>query len=538
MATKDRERSRDRSQDTVQFLPNLIDTDRKPWTIREVEIQDSSVDLTNHKANVPRPFTESQKLARRHELGHVKYTPKDWHVEIPLVMRHGPRLGVELDPTICLWFSKMVEENRIDWLLWSRKRIDLRPCREALAWDGMPLPTEYPIAVGNVLQLVWTVWASRGLKKLPDAPPEREPDEETAEYFDKCWAIVGQHPRGNEIAVAIVRGCLAIYKQPTDIVRRRVAAELASFFPIQELPTPDEKEEEKEEQREAKQKQAQVEQTRDDDSNVEVTGGHLITRGILQIHDHTIGRRRPKKAIPGIHVPKAFGTKLRYPQRYMLDKNVFGKKQRSQASIMVDVSGSMRWSHDDLMQLMDRMPAAWVGIHGGFEDMNNPSGVFGRICVLAKDGRFANFNGLDTGFNNSNAVDIESLEVLGQWPGPRFWLSDGFVWGGPHVMKRWPGDSEDTPQYDTPYLQVAGYIVYHVNRLMKRHGILRVNDMATLLQLLERKPVTLYRSCINYKDASDVSSTKGHGRTPAATFGGLEGMYPPHLREEPVRFSL
>jgi hypothetical protein len=150
----------------VHFAPELIELQGRSWDVEEVEIIQASVDLVNAKARVPQARTPAQKLARKHEGGHVKYTPGpgrkhgDWPSSIARVME---KVGPTADYDACVKLSKMLEENRIDWLLWDRHKIDLRPAREVLDWGQMPDPDTLLQATGIVLQLAWTVWASRGL---------------------------------------------------------------------------------------------------------------------------------------------------------------------------------------------------------------------------------------------------------------------------------------------------------------------------------------------------------------------------------------
>ena len=519
------------------LLPQLVDPDRKPWTVTEVDLVESAVDTQFKKAYVPPAYSEAQKLARIHELGHVKYSPNNWYAVLGEAMGlPTPRITPpdELDPAVVLHFLKMVEENRIDWLLWSRHGADIRPAREALAWDGMPLPDSVSDAVGYVLQLCWTVWASRGISKAPNAPPVRDADEETAEFFDKCWAIVLQHPQGQIIAQFIVSGCLSIYSKPTHTNRNRIAVMLAQFFPKKPPPQPDEKEEEKEEQQEAEEQEKQQQQQQADDAGG-TAGVEVLTRGHVQIHDHTGVRRRQRAPARSTLQPMPYGQQFKYPHRHVLDRNVFARKKTSTVSIMIDTSGSMKWTNEMLMALIDRMPSVWIGTHESFrtaEDRN----VYGRICILAKNGVFAEYQGREPGSGGGNAVDIEALEELVKWPGPRFWLSDGYVWGGPRE-----GPYPDLPEEkQTAYLRRSGAIMYRCHELMKRYNILRVNTMEDMLALLERKAVTVYTTCVNQGELADRAGRQyvrnSFGHTVAQIYGSE--AYPPDWTESPLRYQL
>lgn len=402
--------------------------------------------------------------------------------------------GVTPLPNAVIKISKMLEENRIDWLLWDRKGIDLRPAREVLDWKLMPDPDSLLGALGDCLQLAWTVWASRGLGKgIPNLPPARTPDADVGEYFDKCWGYLVRENR--ELAMAMIRGCLAMYKNPTDQRRNEVASELATFFPIPEdepepertpPPKPAEAEEQKQAEREEREYEQEIEKQETG------AGSEVTVEGGVEYHDHTASVRRPSMRIARRRVPVAQGVDMRYAHRYMLDKAVFSQRLLTEGGLMIDGSGSMDWTNDDMVEIMNLIPAIWVGIYSGFNEYD-PSAwkrghIFARICTIAKQGRFAKFTGLDMGHNGGNECDFEALQLLAKWPAPRFWLSDGIVCGGKHT-----GPPEHHAQ--SGYMNSRdGLLHERCSAWMKRHGILRVPDKETLFKLLKRQRVTLYRS--------------------------------------------
>jgi len=311
-------------------LPELIEPEPGAWTIHSVDIRQSSVDTTNREANVPEPHTPAQRLARMHEWGHVKHSPSpfqpngNWPVVFLRVTEIATsERGVTPDPNAVQRLSKMLEENRIDWLLWSRYGIDLRPAREVLDWSVWPDPDTLLDAICLCLQLAWTVWASRGLsRKISNLPPPRSPDPATGECFDKHWKYLTDENK--DLAMAMIAGCLAMYEDPTDDRRNRVAAELATFFPAQiqeKEEQPPEKPEEREKQREAKRR----EQERDEEEDKQETGAGAAvqTKGRIEYHDHTTAIRRPSMRIARRSVPVSQGIHFKYAHRYMLDKAVF-----------------------------------------------------------------------------------------------------------------------------------------------------------------------------------------------------------------------
>jgi hypothetical protein len=481
------------------LLPQFVEPVAGSWTVTEVDIGQSAVDTEHRTAYVPNAYTPAQRLARLHELGHVKYSPSpfqphgDWAMVFKIVTNRAMDRGVTPLPNAVLKISKMLEENRIDWLLWDRHGIDLRPAREVLDWKLLPDPSDELAALGDCLQLAWTVWASRGLGNgIPNLPPARTPDADTGEFFDKAWKFLADENR--ELALAMIKGCLSMYREPTDERRNQVAAELACFFPIpEEEPEPERTPPQKQPEKEAEEAAEKAE----DDYEAEVdkhetgVGSEVTQEGGVQYHDHTASVRRPSLRIARRRVPVAQGVDMRYAHRYMLDKAVFSQRLLTEGGLMIDGSGSMSWTNDDMIEIMRVVPAIWVGIYSGFGSVWSRrvggSRAYARICTIAKQGRFARFDGLDVGYNDGNDCDLEALQLLARWPKPRFWLSDGIVCGGVHKGK--PEHHEDVG-----FMNRDGRLHELCSAWMKRHDILRVPDKESLFKLLKRQRVTLYRT--------------------------------------------
>jgi hypothetical protein len=510
----------------AQYLgfPELIEPIPGPWEIAEVSIQDAAVDLTNRRAQVPEALTPAQRLARMHEWGHVKLSPSpyqpdgDWPNAILTVTRLCVDRGITPDPGAVSHISKMLEENRVDWLLWDEYGIDIRGAREVLDWTLMPDPETDLQALGECLQLAWTVWASRGLGKgIPNLPPPRVPDAATGEYFDKCWKYLLDNNR--PIAVAMIRGCRAMYENPSHARRNEVAAELAALFPAQtpESKQPPQKPAEQEAQQQARRDHEMHEQYLEEmETGV---GSEAQTIGGIQYHDHTARIRRPSMRIARRGIPVAQGIDMRYAHRYLLDKAIFRQRLLTEGGLMIDGSGSMHWTNDDLVAVVNALPAIRVGIyHGMWQTRADRDPAYARICTLAKEGRFAVYPGKDPGASAGNDADLEALQLLATWPKPRFWLSDGLVCGGKHL---------GPPRYHAVmgrYTRSDGRLHELCSALMKRHEIVRVPSREVLFRLLARQRVTLYRTTRAGLDAPD-----NHG---------ADVWWPETVRPEPVTFSL
>lgn len=477
------------------YLPELIEPTPGVWEINEVDIGESAVDTQNRRAFVPKPNTPAQRLARLHEGGHVKYSPRDWDKRILTALRGAKALDGghrDFDPRAAEKIQKMLEENRIDWILWDRHGIDLRPCRETLDWGKMPDPPTVLSALGMSLQLAWTVWASRGLgSKTPisNPPPARTVDHDTGEYFDRCWSMILEEDE--KLARTMIRACMRMYQSPTHEMRDKVAAELLLFFPLEEQeeekPPP-----QKQEEQEAQDQAEKEEQKHEDHMEALDTGvgSEVFTSGHIQLHDHTAAVRRPSMRIARRSVPVPQGTGFRFAHRYFLDRSVFSQRLLTEAGIMIDGSGSMLWTDEDMQFLMTKLPAVQVGVYSGIDGVFAPDGtrIWGRICTIAKKGRFAKFTGLDPECNGANCVDYEALQVLATWPKPRLWLSDGLVCGGLHG-----GEPAKYHLAIGEYL-TNGKLHEMCDAIMKRAEIYRVPTREVMHKLLNRERVRVYRS--------------------------------------------
>jgi hypothetical protein len=356
----------------------------------------------------------------------------------------------------------------------------------------MNVPTEPYRALGMVLQLAWTVWGSKGLSTIADAPPPRTPDPAAVEFFDACWSVVEDY--NDQILPAMIRACLKMYEQPTNRMRNEIAAELSTFFPpVQQEEKPDLpplKPEEQAKQDEAKKDEEAREQKKEEEAHG--AGAEPQEQGHWEIHDHTTSIKRPSMRIARKERPVFAGVKFTFMHRYMLDKAVFAQRLLTEGGIMIDGSGSMNWTDEDMELVLSKMPAVWIGKYNGANKYTDKGRIYGRVCILAKNGLFAKHMGRrESDSTQGNEVDLEALKMLATWPKPRLWLSDGLVCGGKF---------DDRPVYHPGmggWIERHGVLAEKCNQVMRSGEILRVPDLETMHRLLRRERVTLYGSCVS-----------------------------------------
>lgn len=117
------------------------------------------------------------------------------------------------------------------------------------------------------------------------------------------------------------------------------------------------------------------------------------------------------------------GTVLAYPHRFLADKAVFASKVMAEgkAAVLIDTSGSMGLTLDQIAEIVRLMPGAIVGTYNGHSQE-------GRLHIVVRNGMWVDAEHLAPPFGG-NGVDGPALRWLSKQRGPKFWVSDGYVHG-------------------------------------------------------------------------------------------------------------
>jgi hypothetical protein len=116
-------------------------------------------------------------------------------------------------------------------------------------------------------------------------------------------------------------------------------------------------------------------------------------------------------------VPKHIG-------RLLSDQRLFDvKRKRPGGTVLIDTSGSMGLSSDDIDKLVMAAPGCTVAVYGGC------SGDDGRMRLLADKGKVAEREYRVRAGHGANLIDGPALMWLAKQNEPRFWVSDGCVTG-------------------------------------------------------------------------------------------------------------
>jgi len=119
------------------------------------------------------------------------------------------------------------------------------------------------------------------------------------------------------------------------------------------------------------------------------------------------------------------GAIPRYMHRITIDQRVFGRRRKRvifQGTVLIDHSGSMSLSTDEVEEILTRWPAVTIATYSGM-------GGSGKLRVIARNGKRAENRWLGRPSGGENVVDGPALDWLAKQKGPRVWISDGHVTG-------------------------------------------------------------------------------------------------------------
>lgn len=114
--------------------------------------------------------------------------------------------------------------------------------------------------------------------------------------------------------------------------------------------------------------------------------------------------------------------------RLPVDGRVFTRKRNRQGggTVLVDVSGSMSLSSEEVQEVLARWPGVTVATYSG-------CGGEGFLRIIGSRGNRATDDECAVS-RGGNIVDGPALEWLSGMPGPRVWISDGLVTGANETL--------------------------------------------------------------------------------------------------------
>jgi hypothetical protein len=173
----------------------------------------------------------------------------------------------------------------------------------------------------------------------------------------------------------------------------------------------------------------------------ELQGGGLQPGTMVIKHD--ISKMRQADHYKGVRLrprrkPSAYGATFKYTHRLLTDKACFSTPMKDNlGTVLIDVSGSMTFTKEDLEAMLQFSGRATIAIYAGLQ-------VTGELIVLAKGGRCVPKIPYSKVIRHNNVIDVPAMEWLINQPSPRWWVCDGHVTG----LHNRTGKSISVPVYN------------------------------------------------------------------------------------------
>jgi hypothetical protein len=190
--------------------------------------------------------------------------------------------------------------------------------------------------------------------------------------------------------------------------------------------------------------------------------GRAAKWGEMRVETLPASRSRPIPALARSTAHCDHGAALAAPHRLPVDGRVFHRRRRQRGgTVLIDASGSMRFTPADLERITAAASLATVAIYAGH-------GRKGTLSVVAARGRMASADALASSARGiGNVIDGPALRWLAGQQEPRVWVSDGLVTG--------TGDRSSTD------------LVVDAIRICRQGRITRAENPDSVCQLLRSK---------------------------------------------------
>ena len=126
--------------------------------------------------------------------------------------------------------------------------------------------------------------------------------------------------------------------------------------------------------------------------------------------------------------PMDYGYNPKYINRYCIDKKIFKQRQKVYGgTILIDASGSMSFSGDDILEIMQQLPAVKIAMY----NIRHSYGSIrkGSIRIIGNNGKRATEEYMDRHSGGGNGIDGPALRWLSKQKPKRIWVSDMYVFG-------------------------------------------------------------------------------------------------------------
>tara|TARA_B100000214_G_scaffold370595_1_gene345516 strand:+ start:8898 stop:10469 length:1572 start_codon:yes stop_codon:yes gene_type:complete len=126
--------------------------------------------------------------------------------------------------------------------------------------------------------------------------------------------------------------------------------------------------------------------------------------------------------------PMEYGTNPKYINRYCVDKKIFKQKQRTYGgTILIDASGSMAFNGQDILEIMQELPAVTIAMYN--DRTESREWEKGALRIIGAGGKRVTTDYLSKWSGGGNLVDGPALDWLAKQKPARIWVSDMYVFG-------------------------------------------------------------------------------------------------------------
>ena len=443
-----------------------------PWKIFEDEVQPRTSTLS-HEMYVPTSDeicilcgSDHNKMIRRHELGHAKWSPKtvgklkpnesEKCIEICEEVRVNYNLSC-MDVTLDDWTvceSKFIEKTQ--QVFYNGSIFDIT------AWILMNMKpgtrNEYYYSKSDSLEDMAIMKVMKELLNMQEESPGN-PLQMTKLRLQQL-AFAHKQAASLYRLITTTRGW---GRRPTKYNKTRKAAQILNKLMEEFSEQPEEHQvlEKARLEKEAREKAMQAnKQTKSKESSDEGDGPDVMTldelnnRNRVEMFEKSNttqamnyvpepnnmgkwGKMRTYKPHLSVNLqskikggreyrPMDYGVNPKYMNRWCVDKKVFKQKQRVYGgTILIDASGSMNFSGDDILEIMQLLPAVTIAMY------NDRGGEWGEgaLRIIGRNGKRVSEEYLSRWSGGGNLVDGPALQWLSKQPPKRIWVSDMYVFG-------------------------------------------------------------------------------------------------------------
>jgi hypothetical protein len=382
------------------------------WVIEEMHPGESmaTTNIPGKRMRVPLKNRIQERNVRAHEMGHAAWSPKDEPGKI------AKRNKIEVRSL------QVAEDLRVNMSL-NNSRVDIwEGLQDPDGWEGVATAMQDMVDNGNVEEAIQTaVYFTVSAVGTDDRD----------KFIEATPEVIRTSVKKTVNRAATMMAGRNCYEAPLPWKRTiAVARYLDSVLPVKQAPkqftndkVPDIQTKSDLEKLAEQIKNGEIEQ---DSKGNKTKPKHLVdpesTWGDMTIETPPRRETAEMRRVAPVYRSCDSGTRIRSLSRLHTDGKIFGYRvKQAGGTCLIDVSGSMYLSPEDIYSMVSKAPHATVAIYAG-------GSTTGTLRILIKGGRSVEKDQMHFRFGN-NIIDGPALQWLARQQAPRVWISDGLVTG-------------------------------------------------------------------------------------------------------------